>query len=222
MYEALHNTKPSSSLGEDELIIFPIGVANIPPGNIDNTKNIRKFMIDQINKHFQHKSPKQWETIESCISTMIFRYLDPKHWTSSHETLGVNFIQEYIQQVTKIVNWLNDAKVSHNDLLPRNILWAVINGKLRVVLIDFEDACFFDHIKPPIAYDHRYPFFHGILPSKRANDFFLFYIKKFVQQRTTFSFSDFMSVHGKILYGEFLGEGLSVEMDLAEVKVDEC
>jgi serine/threonine protein kinase len=181
---------------EMKWILFPDGVANIPPSIIGSTDKLRETLVQRVELHFSHNPSiiAALRDSKACVPTILYPNLDSGRWIASHRTLHDNFIADYIAQLTHIVGWLNAAHVSHNDLLPRNILWSVSNdGKLSVVLIDFEDACFFDE-PPPVSFvpDNRYPLVFDIQPSADANYFFLFYIEKFVNQRETYSFADFM------------------------------
>lgn len=202
IYEALHKCKPVD-VGEDELILFPVGVVNIPP-NKGNTTGIRELITTQVNQHFSDKFKNNLQDPDYCCSTIMYTYLDLNLWSSSHENLPDLYVPQYIAQLKKIIGWLNTAKVSHNDILPRNILWSIQNEQLCLLLIDFEDSCFFgeSHLRAT-SNDNRYPFRYKILASKEANYFFQYNVEQFIKQRETFSFVDFMNAKFSELYKGF-------------------
>lgn len=123
------------------------------------------------------------------------------------------FHSSYLKELRLAVDWLNRSGVSHNDLLPRNVMWRAKEGgegrgrgkgstkEVEIKLIDFEYACNFNSLIPQpfaeaAADDCRYPFRfmdeNEIRGSQEANEFFYRAIARFLQS-TDSSFRDFMT-----------------------------
>lgn len=108
---------------------------------------------------------------------------------------------------------LNSAKISHCDLLPRNILWKNSKDGLDLKIIDFDYSCFFGRpVFPSLTKsiyeerDFRYPFYweyhrgnRCIRGRKEHNLFFLEAIKSFFTRKYS-SFTDFMNEHSESIY----------------------
>jgi serine/threonine protein kinase len=47
-------------------------------------------------------------------------------------------LHNYILQLTSAVNFLHDKNIQHRDIKPRNILWKNTNGKIALILSDFD------------------------------------------------------------------------------------
>lgn len=190
IYKVLKDKKPDGI--DEELILFPTGVTNLPPIT-STTSYVREAWLNSLQEHFSEKLKESGNT---CLSMVIYPKLS-KDWKSDHEGLtNVEHVNQYIEQLEKVVRWLNAAEVSHNDLLPRNILWSVdkTTNKLSIRVIDFEDATFFGDSLKSAPYDLRYPFYQGHCkePSAEANNFFLKYVTEFIKQREVFRFRLFM------------------------------
>jgi hypothetical protein len=200
--ESLYQQKP---LGiNPDLILFPLGTANCPPAN--NNPGLHRLMADKINGHFGNEFRLFLQRRDNVLPVIIYPLLE-KAWTVSQKPPAAH-VDSYLLQLKDAVTWLNAGSISHNDLLPRNILFRLVAGKIEIKIIDFEFSTFF-HEELPEDFlqrsDRRYPFCpeRGVKPDSSVvgqaefNNFFFLAIKEFVNQQAVGGFTDFMKSYNK-------------------------
>jgi hypothetical protein len=201
IYRRLFETMPVESVSNPtrNTILYPLGVANLPPETVQESENVRLHMLSTIRTYF---SEDDFPFDEDRPYPLVIYPLLSNEWTNSKP--AEQWYPDYKEQLYHAVNWLNAAEVSHNDLLPRNVMWRVTkDNRLELKLIDFEHSCFFnDYIKTEFVSacqrDPRYPFnisADGLaIGGKEHNDSFCKNIKAFMKSKEI-QFYEFMDSH---------------------------
>jgi len=120
-----------------EYVLFPVGMLCIP-GEEKYKEGLFGSIASAIEKHF----PKFGSLFSYC-PVLVFPLLDSS-WNNVKPT-DQKLARAYIEAVTTGIGLLNEAKVSHMDLRPSNIMWKWNDEKniVDIQFIDFEDAIMF-------------------------------------------------------------------------------
>jgi hypothetical protein len=176
IYGRLFKTKSVELNSPMNTILFPLGVANLPQKEVEASENVYAHMLRMIRKYFD---PRTFPLDKDRPYPLVIYPLLGNEWHNTTITKPEKrWHLAFKEQLLRAVNWLNAAEVSHNDLLPRNVMWRVTNdNRLELKLIDFEYSCFFGDYIPhyfntACEGDSRYPFNKLAVGRKEYNDFF--------------------------------------------------
>lgn len=79
------------------------------------------------------------------LSTYIEGKTLKEFWLTIKRHNRIVFLQQFIEEIAPIFNFLKEKKIVHNDIKPSNFIINEVNGKLHVSLIDFGLAIKIEH-----------------------------------------------------------------------------
>lgn len=201
-YHRLHVVENS-----DRYILFPLGVIAYPsPQSESYDYRIRDIMDTSIHNHFPHHN----DLVRNGCPVVVYEELSSE-WSNKKPPSDV--VQSYVYNVHKAVEVLNEAKISHMDLRPANILWRIdpafdTKSEVEIRVIDLEDSVPFGfHIRcvDKLRNDPRYPVSvqddRELIPATSdQNDWFGMAVASWAQRSDVNSFGDYMASSSELIF----------------------